>query len=285
MPARQPFTTLCQLTVRGRHFGRADLHIHTTYSDGKYSPEQVIDLARRSGLSAIAITDHDTLEGVAPARIAAAGSSVEVIAGVEITTRHQGREVHLLAYFVDETDQALAAALARIRRDRVERFQAMIERLRACGVSVTAGALPAAPGRRHLAELLVRAGKVGTIREAFARYLHDGGRGDVPKQGLPTEEALALVQQAGGVAARAHPPYDCCRDDLASLQKLGMNAIETEYPAGKRQFTRKLRGWATELGLAVTGGSDCHGPDSPTVGSWTISADELAALRQRAGGK
>src|SRR5271165_1153650 len=102
MPARQPFTALCQLTRRGRYHGRADLHVHTTHSDGRYTPWQVIDLARRAGLSAVAITDHDTLAGVAPARTAAAGSGVEVIPGVEITTSHAGREIHLLAYFVDE---------------------------------------------------------------------------------------------------------------------------------------------------------------------------------------
>jgi 3',5'-nucleoside bisphosphate phosphatase len=284
MPRRQPFTTLCQLAVRGRHFGRADLHIHTTHSDGKYSPQQVIDLARRAGLSAIAVTDHDNLEGINPTRAAAAGTGVEVIAGVEITTRHEGHEIHMLAYFIDETDAALTEALARIRRDRTERYFAMIERLRAAGVSVDPGILPAAPGRRHLAELLVRAGKASTVRQAFARYLHDGGRADVPKQGLPTAEALSLVRQAGGVAARAHPPYDCTRAELASLQALGMKAVEAEYPSAKRHLSCRLRGWAAELGLAVTGGSDCHGPDTSTVGSYTISSDELTELRQRAGG-
>jgi predicted metal-dependent phosphoesterase TrpH len=284
MPRRQPFTALCQLTVRGRYFGRADLHIHTTHSDGNYSPQQVIDLAGRAGLSAIAITDHDNLEGNGLARAAAAGTGIEVIAGVEITTWHEEHELHLLAYFVDESDAALAAALAKIRRDRADRFFAMIERLRAAGVSLDPGKLPASPGRRHLAELLVQAGKVSTIREAFARYLHDGGRADVPKQGLPTEEALALVRRAGGVAARAHPPYDCSREDLARLQTLGMSAVETEYPGARRHLTRKLRDWAGELGLAVTGGSDCHGPGTPALGSCTVSADEVTALRQRAAG-
>jgi predicted metal-dependent phosphoesterase TrpH len=284
MPARQPFTALCQLALRGRHYGRADLHIHTTHSDGKYTPEQVIDLARRSGLSAVAVTDHDTLEGVAPARAAAVGSGVEVIPAVEISATHAGRELHLLAYFVEESHTGLADALSRVRRDRAERFRQMIERLRPCGVSLEGVALPASPGRRHLAELLVRAGKVSTVREAFARYLRDGGRVDVPKRSLPAEEALALVRQAGGVAARAHPPYDCSRGDLDDLKKLGLGAVETEYPGGKRSFGCRLRKWAAELDLAVTGGSDCHGPGTSPVGSWTVSAEELTALRQRAGG-
>lgn len=284
MPARQPFTSLCQLAVRGRHHGRADLHVHTTCSDGRYSPAEVVDLARRSGLSAVAVTDHDILEGIAPARAAADGSAVEVIPGVEITATHEGRELHLLAYFFDENNADLGAALARVRRDRAERYLAMLERLRGCGVSIQTEALPASPGRRHLAESLVRAGKVGSVREAFARYLGDGGRVDVPKRALPAEEALCLVRRAGGVAARAHPPYDFSRDALAALQQLGLGAVEAEYPAAKRQFTRRLREWAVSLGLAVTGGSDCHGPDSPAVGSRTISPEELAVLRQKAGG-
>src|SRR5215467_13915430 len=114
MPARQPFTALCQLAARGRHAGRADLHLHTTHSDGSYTPAEVVDLARRSGLAAIAVTDHDTTSGVAEAR-AAAADGPEVIAGVEITAEHQGRELHLLGYFVRGDDAALAAALERLR--------------------------------------------------------------------------------------------------------------------------------------------------------------------------
>jgi predicted metal-dependent phosphoesterase TrpH len=284
MPARQPFTALCQIAGRGRHHGRADLHVHTTFSDGRYTPEQVIDLARRAGLSAVAVTDHDTLAGVAPARAAAAGRGVEVVTGVEISAEFEGRGVHLLAYFVDADDSGLSAALEGVRRDRAGRYLAMLGRLRECGVSIEERAPPASPGRRHVAELLVKAGKVATVREAFARYLHDGGRADVPKRALPAGEALALVRRAGGVAALAHPPYDFPREWLARLQKLGLGAVEAEFPGARRRLSHRLRDRAAELGLAVTGGSDCHGPDSPPVGSRTVSAEELAALRQRAGG-
>jgi 3',5'-nucleoside bisphosphate phosphatase len=283
MPAKQPFTALCQLAVRGRHAGRVDLHLHTTFSDGLYTPAEVIQLARRSGLSAIAVTDHDTLDGVAPAR-AAAGSDVEVISGVEISTLHGARELHLLAYFVDESNSALSEALARVRQDRGDRFLTMIERLRACGVSVDSQPLPPSPGRRHLAELMVRTGKVRSVREAFASYLRDGGPVSVPKRAVPIEEALAIVREAGGVAAQAHPSYDCTRDDLAALRNLGMAAVEVEYPGAKRGFTRRLREWARELDLVVTGGSDCHGPGLASPGHCSISAEELAALRRRAGG-
>src|SRR2546421_10338130 len=163
MPAQQPFTALCRLVANARpHADRADLHLHTTHSDGNYTPAQVVELALRSGLCAIAITDHDTLEGVAPARAAAAGTGLEVIAGVEISTSHQDRELHLLGYFVSTEDAALAQALEELRCRRAERFHEMIDRLPEQGVPLTEAEVPPAAhalGRRHLAELLVRQGK------------------------------------------------------------------------------------------------------------------------------
>jgi predicted metal-dependent phosphoesterase TrpH len=284
MPAGQPFTALCQFAARGPHAGRVDLHVHTTHSDGVYTPTQVVDLARRAGLAALAITDHDTLGGV-PAARAAAGSNIEIVSGVEITTEYRQRELHLLGYFVALDHAGLMAALEDIRRYRVERFREMIERLRGRGVSLEGevqrlqGA-PEALGRRHLAEMLVRVRRVANVREAFVRYLGDGGGVAVPKKRLPVAEALSLVQQAGGVAAWAHPAYDCTQEQLIELRALGLGAVEVEYPDVRRSRTLELRGWAERLGLAVTGGSDCHGPGRRGVGSCTISAAEFARLRQ-----
>ncbi len=283
MPARQPFTVLCQQLARGPQVGRAYLHTHTTVSDGTYTPEQIVELARRAGLAAVAITDHDTLGALPAARAAAAGSALEVIAGVEITCEFRGRELHLLGYFVDPDDAALGKALAVVCAARVDRFRAMVERLGACGVTVDEAALTARPqslGRRHLAQLLVDQGVVATIREAFARWLADGGRAEVPKKRLDVAEAIALVRHAGGVAAWAHPVYDGTCEDLAELARLGLGAVEVDYPdvrAGRRDTWRQ---WAATLGLAVTAGSDCHGPGPRTVGARTVSDDELEALRR-----
>jgi 3',5'-nucleoside bisphosphate phosphatase len=173
MPARQPFTALCRALAQPSTQGRADLHVHTTCSDGVYGPGQIVELARRAGLAAVAITDHDTLAGVEPVRQAAA-THVEVVAGVEITAEHHGGELHLLGYFVRVDDQALLAALGRLHERRAERFCEMLDRLRGLGVELDRGAvgapMPGATlGRRHLAELLVRAGKAANIREAFQR--------------------------------------------------------------------------------------------------------------------
>src|SRR5579884_480640 len=172
MPARQPYTALCQALARGRRAGRADLHVHTTHSDGTYTPAQVVELARRGGLAAVAITDHDTVAGVGPAQEAAVGSGVEVVPGVEISAEHRGRELHLLGYFIRLDDAPLLAALDRLCADRVGRFWEMAERLRRCGVAVDDGELRAHAGggvlgRRTLAEYLVKTRRAGTVREAF----------------------------------------------------------------------------------------------------------------------
>lgn len=286
MPAGQPFTRLCQHLARPRHAGRADLHVHTTASDGTYTPGQIVDLAWRSGLSALAITDHDTTAAVAPA-CAAAGQRLEIIAGVEVTAEYRGKELHLLGYFVHPGDEALGTALAALRRDRIDRFREMVARLRSCGVSLEVGEPPVGTftlGRRHLAEMLVRAGRADTVRQAFQRYLGDRGRACVPKRCLPVAQAIALVRGAGGVASWAHPSYDCTKESLGDLRDLGLEAVEAEFPSCRPARRRELSAWATELGLVISGGSDCHGPDAPlhAVGACGISAVELEDLRSRA---
>lgn len=288
MPAGQPFTQLCRTLARPRLFGRADLHLHTTSSDGTYRPDEIVDLARRSGLSAIAITDHDTTTAIAAAR-GAAGDALEVCAGVEISASYRNRELHLLGYFFDVDDAPLQAALARLRAARVERFHAMVDRLAAVGVrlpiaSVTVPPDDGALGRRHLAELLVKERCVGTVREAFRRYLGDGCRVAVPKTTLPVAEAIARVRGAGGVASWAHPAYDCTADAVRELARLGLDALEVDFPGCSAGRGKQLRELASAHGLAVSGGSDCHGPAVPhaTVGARGVSRDEYLTLKRRA---
>ncbi len=281
MPARQPFTALCQTIGRPPSSGRADLHIHTTYSDGTYTPAQVIDLARRTGLAALALTDHDTLAGVTFAQAAAIGTDIEVIPGVEITSEFLGRELHLLGYFVHLDDAPLNAALARMQARRVSRFWDMVERLRGLGMSFEDNELQAQANnstlcRRHLATLLIESGRAGSMRDAFTRYLGDNGRVALPKLRLPVGEAIALVRGAGGIASWAHPSYDCTRENLLALRGLGLGAIEANYPTFRPGRVRGLRTLAADLGLAITGGSDCHGPGHPSraVGACSLTAPE-----------
>jgi predicted metal-dependent phosphoesterase TrpH len=286
MPSGQPFTEICQTLARPCYFGRADLHLHTTFSDGTYTPVEIVDLARRSGLSAIAITDHDTLAGIGPTRLAA-GRSLDVVSGVEITAEFRGRELHLLGYFFDLDNAALQRALEGLQADRALRFHEMIKRLHALGVHIEEAEVAnlgdaTTLGRRHLAEILVTAQKAATVREAFQRYLGDRGRASVPKARLPVADAIALVRGANGVAAWAHPTYDCSMEALIELKRLGLGAVEAEYPAFRSSRVKRLRSWAKELGLAVTGGSDCHGPGQPhrCVGASSITHEELMQLRE-----
>ena len=288
MVAGATFTNLCRTLAQARRQTfRVDLHIHTTCSDGDYSPAQVVDLARRCGMPTVAITDHDTLAAV-PIAQRHAGDAIEVIPAVEISTVHRDRELHLLAYFV-RLEGPLAEALDRLRIGRRQRFLAMAGRLRELGVklsddSIERIATTEAVGRRHLANLLVDAGKVANIGEAFNRYLGDQGRAFVPKQRLETAEAIRLVREAGGVASWAHPGVDGTRDSLRELYNLGMRAVEVDCPSIKTGRSVQLRTWAKELDLAVTGGSDCHGPDEPrrAIGMFGVSAEDLEALRAAA---
>ncbi len=286
MPAGQPFTALCRAAAAPAALGCADLHVHTTVSDGSYSPAQIVDLGRRSGLSALAITDHDTLDGIEPARRAAARSSLEIIAGVEISSEHEGRELHLLGYFFDVDNPSLRTALAHLQEQRTQRFHEIIERLRTAGVHVEPADLPNSHrpvvlGRRHVAQALVHAGRASSIRQAFARFLHERGPAHVPKTNLPAARAIELIRDAGGIVAWAHPGEDGTAATLAALVSCGLGAVEAAFPGARASRRKRLRELAERFGLAVTAGSDCHGPSrsSRTVGACTMTARELNQLR------
>jgi predicted metal-dependent phosphoesterase TrpH len=260
--------------------------MHSTASDGVYTPTQLVDLARRSGLAAIALTDHDTLAGVAEAQTAAQGR-LEIVPGVEISTDYEGQHVHLLAYFVDVENKPLQQALAGLRQDRETRFWEMVGRLKECGVNLDEDAVreslgSGSIGRRHLAQALVEQQHAGTIRDAFRRWLHDRGRIAVGRPAIPLHQAIALVRQAGGVAALAHPSYDWERTSLARLRGLGLGGVEVDYPGFRPSWRKQLRDWARQLGLTVTGGSDCHGPERE-LGAGSITRDELNELRNQGG--
>jgi predicted metal-dependent phosphoesterase TrpH len=207
---------------------------------------------------------------------------LEVIAGVEITCQFQGEPCHALGYFFRQEDKALSDLLKRIHDHRRRRFREMLERLGKLGIELAAPELEAKHitlGRRHLAEMLVNKGHAGSVREAFLRYLGDGGRVAVPHLAVPVAEAIAILREAGGVAAWAHPPYDCTREDLLVLRDQGLQAVEVDFPSCRPGRSRELRAWAKELNLLITGGSDCHGPGLNSIGSGGVTLDELHKMR------
>jgi len=285
-----PFTHVCQRLAVLRNRDRADLHTHTTASDGTHTPAALAERAALAGLKAVAVTDHDSTAGVEPTR-AAAGGRVEVIAGVEVTAENCGREFHLLGYFVRTDDTTLAAALAGLRAARRERLLEMARRLRAVNADLEAdvAAIPDAVslGRRHLARLLVERGAASSLHDAFARRLAAPEVAGVPMRRLPVAEAIALVRAAGGVTSWAHPPANTDLTALTELRDLGLQAVECVYPWPTGARGRRLRGLADALGLAITGGSDSHDPSPVTrsVGARTVRLDEVDRIRAMTSGQ
>ena len=260
--------------------------MHTTHSDGACSPCEVVVSAANVGLKALAITDHDTLSAVAVARPEAERLGVELIAGVELTAEYEGREVHILGHFLRDDDPSLVAATSSLRRARAERIRALVDRLESLGLSVDLEALGrafprATLGRKHLADWLARTGQVSSPRDAFTRYLGDGGPAEVPKPRLAWTEAIALIRGAGGVAGLAHPPYNLREATLRLLADAGLGAIEVAGPAVNPRCGKRWRAWAASMGLVPIAGSDFHAPDRPGrwLGSVTTPSEDLERLR------
>ena len=283
MPRRQPFTSLCQQLKKLANPPRADLHVHSTASDGEYSPSQVLALARQAGLSAVAITDHDTLAGAA-SLLDHATEGLELVPGVEITTEFDGRELHLLGYFVGFDHPELNAALAEVCASRRERFHDYVAKLaipadRARLVEEVSPSL----GRRHVAALLIACGIARTQHDAFRRFLNPLRGQIVPKRRIPFDEAIHLVHEAGGVASLAHPPPDLTDEQFERMRGMRLDAVEVEYAWRRSSPGTRLREVAARFGFLQTGGSDCHGPTPTTrrIGSYTIDGDALERLRHR----
>ncbi len=286
MPRNSPFTALCGQLAKLNRPRRADLHLHTTASDGEYTASQVVALARQANLAAVAITDHDTLASVDEARDAAS-DHLEVVQGVEISASFNDREVHLLGYFVHTDHPELNAALARLCVRRRERFRDYVAKLADRGARLPEDRVKLIEesslslGRRHIAGLLVACKFAHTRHEAFQRFLGPLAGCVLPKLLLPVEAAIRLAREAGGVASLAHPSPDLTDADFHTLAGFGLAALEVVYPWGRNSPAARLREVAARLGLAVTGGSDCHGPDPAhrRIGSHAITVDELDTLR------
>ncbi len=288
MSARTPIHRRNESNRTAIRLGGADLHVHTTHSDGGCSPGDVVRAAANVGLAAVAITDHDTLSAIGVARPEAARLGIELIAGIELTASFDGREIHLLGHFVRDDDPDLVHACVQLREGRARRIVEMVGRLQALGLSVDLEILRqtfprATLGRKHLADWLVRSGQVASHREVFSQYLGDDGPAAVAKPRVPWREAIALIQGAGGVAGLAHPPYDLRSRTLRELVEAGLGAIEVDGPGIDARVGLRWRAWAEEMGLAPIAGSDFHAADRPGrwVGAIRTTPADLARLRKR----
>jgi 3',5'-nucleoside bisphosphate phosphatase len=244
-----------------------DLHCHSTASDGRLHPAELVERASANRLTVLALTDHDTFAGLPEAAEACERAGIRFVPGVELSTVHRGRRLHLLAWFpsVGSWSTAFEGHLAVRARARVQRLHAIAERLVHCGVPIDADALEAssqhgAVTRAHIARALLAAGHIGRFQEAFDRFLGEGRPAYVPPTPWETADAVAAVHEAGGLCGVAHPEPDGFGEpDLLALRKLGMDAVEVVHPGHARQTRRRLRRLAGRFDLLMTGGSDFHG--------------------------
>jgi 3',5'-nucleoside bisphosphate phosphatase len=271
---------------------RIDLHVHSNASDGSDSPAEVMRRARAAGLDVVALTDHDTADGIAEAR-AALPDGLRLVEGMELSTMAGEQSMHLLAYEFDPNDPGLAAETERIRDDRVYRARSMVDKLGALGTGVTwedvaviAG--DAVVGRPHIARALASAGAVDTPADAFTTdWIGEGGRAFVAKYAPDPVRAIELVRAAGGAVVLAHPRspgYEVPDEVIARLAAAGLAGLEVFHPDHDLEVRDSLLALATSLHLVPTGGSDDHGDLSGyQIGRETTSPQALTALLERAG--
>jgi predicted metal-dependent phosphoesterase TrpH len=247
-----------------------DLHTHSTFSDGTLDPEQVVELAAGRDLTGIALTDHDTTEGVERARKAAPATGLEVLLGCELSAEQDGGPVHVLGYGFDPAEPVFAARRAWIRDGRVGRARRMVERLRALGADVDLDRVlelagSGSVGRPHVARAMVEAGVVADVASAFTpEWIGTGGRAYVAKDTVGPVEAVELIRGAGGVAVLAHPSLHAGAGPvpepvIRAMAAAGLDGLEVDHPDQAAAERARLRALAGELGLEVTGASDCHG--------------------------
>lgn len=268
----------------------ADLHVHSTASDGTDPPAEVMRRAARAGLDVVALTDHDTVAGHAEAR--AAAGPVTLLPGMELSCRLDGRSLHMLAYLFDADQPELAAELTRIRDDRVLRARAMVDNLAGLGVEVSweqvaAIAGQAVVGRPHIARAMADSGAIASPREAFTRdWIADGGRAYVGRYALDPARAIDLVRAAGGVTALAHPRAGrdtwVTNEQITRLAAVGLAGLEVFHPDQSEAERARLIALAHDLALVPTGGSDDHGSLTDyRLGGETTSGEAYQDLLSR----
>lgn len=266
----------------------ADLHSHSTASDGSDPPARVVERARAAGLAVMALTDHDTVAGVEEAKAAGRRLGVRVVPGTELTCYVGKREIHVLGYGIDIHHAGLAEHCRRFQEARITRARLIGERLAAAGAPINMDAVMAEAdggvvGRPHIAKALIAAGHVKDFQEAFDRFLGEGGPANVHKLNVSPEECVAVIREAGGVAIMAHPALGEQYDLVPTLLAAGAVGIEVWHSAHDWSATEKLHMIAIERGLAKTGGSDCHGNikgQEPILGRFGLQLEAWRAFEK-----
>ena len=266
----------------------ADLHLHTNFSDGTFSPEELVGHGARLGFAAMALTDHDSVEGCARMTAACAAADIEFIPGTELTAEHNDTELHLLGYFVDTQNKKLLTEIAKFQVVRQNRIREMVACINQLGVPLQAEAVFAlanckSPGRPHVARALVKAGLVANLDEAFERFLKKNRPAWVPKAKMSALEGIELVHQAGGLVIMAHPGLNRTDEIIPAIVDAGLDGIECFHTKHSTATSGRYLEIADKYHLLVTGGSDCHGfsKGKPLIGTVKLPYEHVEKMKAK----
>lgn len=268
---------------------KADLHLHTSFSDGAYSTQELVEKASRSGLKIISITDHDSVSAIDEAIELCRPRGIEVVPGIELSATFEDTEVHVLGYFIDHHNSILNDSLTIFQRERVNRAKRIVGKLNQMNVPLTIDSVMDevegdSVGRPHIANALVNGGHTGTYHEAFNRYLGNGKPAYEEKWNFSPEETIKLIAQSGGLSFLAHPGRSVNEQLLFRLIKSGLDGIEVVHPAHSPDLVYYYRGIVNEYCLLESGGSDFHGGDrndDSMLGQYGVTADAVGMMRRR----
>ncbi len=264
----------------------ADLHLHTLFSDGTFTPEELVLRAQNVGLACIALTDHDSVEGCERAAAACAKVQMDFIPGAELTAEHEDTEVHVLGYFLDTKNKTLLDRIGKFQAVRQNRIREMCAALNKLGIPLKAEAVFAlanckSPGRPHVARALVKEKLIDNLDEAFEKYLKKGRPAWVPKTKMSALESVELIHQAGGLAVMAHPGLNRTDDIIPALVKAGLDGIECFHTKHSTVMAERYLEIAEKYELLVTGGSDCHGfsKKQPLIGGVKLPYEHVEKMK------
>jgi predicted metal-dependent phosphoesterase TrpH len=263
-----------------------DLHMHSTRSDGSFSPKDVVMHAASVGISTISLTDHDSVAGVAEATVAGCEVGIDVVPGVELSAQVGEKDIHILGYFINPEQDALKTCLEKYQNARVERAEKIVDKLNRMGIPVQmahvlAKAGNAAVGRPHVADVLVEEGYVFSSNEAFYKYLGYAKPAYQPKYGMDPAEAIEVIHASGGLASLAHPVLYARDDLIPQFVEAGLDAIEVMHIKHDAKLIKRYSDLAEQYGLLKTGGSDCHGDGrgDAVMGQVKVPVEFLDAMK------
>lgn len=268
---------------------KADMHLHSLYSDGKFSPIELLDKVKKLGLQCVSIVDHDNVDGIEEAINYAKSLNIELIPGVELSTTIGDNDVHLLGYFIDYKNSKLLEYLNYFKEERIKRAKRIIDKLHKLNVPleidlVMGNLKNSAIGRPHIARALVESGLVGSYQEAFDNYIKNGGPAYEAKYAFSPQQAIKLINECGGLSFIAHPSVYLDDNIISHLIDCGIDGIEVFHPSHNEFTIDLLEKIASEYFLLISGGSDYHGglrDDEEALGKFTISYKYVTAMKKR----